>query len=57
MIEDDRRGLQSGGENNKVRLNERVNLELIEDWFDHLEIGEDLLKIKILEESQIVRDG
>ena len=57
MIEDDRRGLQSGGENNKVRLNDRVNMELIEDWFDHLEIGEDLLKIKILEKSQIVRDG
>ena len=48
MTGNDRRVLYSGEKYNKFGLNDCVILELIEDWFKYLEIGEDLLRIEIL---------
>ena len=49
--EDDIFVMIGGGRNKKVGLN--VNLELIEDSFNYIEIGEDLLRIEIVEESKV----
>ena len=46
-----------GGKIVKVGNNDCMNLELVEDWLNYLEIGEDLLRIEILEESKVTRLG